>query len=78
MAVLQTENMAYVARRPDCGCTVLATMRGVDAAREIAQCMREGMIIDRVPGEWVRTEAVWGCATCQPEKYGPRQEGLGL
>lgn len=71
------EHMAYVAIAT-CGCTVMATVdcpeHADENAREIAACIRDGLRIEHVTDDWVRTESRWGCDVCRK----PTQEALPL
>lgn len=54
----------YIARKPDCGCIVMACVdesaHAKDIAKEIARCVRAGLIIERVTVGYVRTHD-FGC-----------------
>ena len=60
-----SEDMAYIARCK-CGGVVMATVDNPDHqkenAKEIARCVRDGLTIERVSVEYVRSkECVLGC-----------------
>lgn len=54
----------YIARKPDCGCIVMAVVdeprHAKDTAKEIAKCIRDGLTIERVTVGYVRTHEL-GC-----------------
>lgn len=57
-----TGNMAYIAKR-ECGCIVMACVDNPehrrDTAKEVAQAIREGYVIERVSSDFVREN--WFC-----------------
>ena len=56
------ENMAYIAKKP-CGCIAMAVVDNPehrrDTAKEVASCIKEGYIIERVTTDYVREN--WRC-----------------
>ena len=64
-----SEPMAYIARKP-CGCVVFVTVDDErykqDTAKEIAECIREGLTVERVTCEAVR-DGDFGCK-CEPKQ----------
>lgn len=57
---MSDEAMSYVARCPTCNGMVMVTVdkpeRKKENAKEIAACVREGFVIERVTNEYVRAE----------------------
>jgi hypothetical protein len=61
--------LAYIARRPGCGCICFAStpeaMTDADTVREVAQMLREGYSIERLSAAEVRA-GQWECEKCKP------------
>ena len=54
---------SYAGRMPDCGCMIAVAVDYGDnrTGNTVAQWIKEGLIIERVPHEQVRAEFVAGC-----------------
>lgn len=67
------ETHAYIGRMRDCGCFVAATVDSGDkrTADNVAEFIEDGLIIERVPMQFVRDNR-WGCV------HKPTQESLPL
>jgi len=63
--------LAYIARRPGCGCLCFAStpeaIKDAETARSVATMLREGYSIERMTYEAVRKES-WECAACRPAR----------
>lgn len=68
---MNEEPMAYIAKAP-CGCTKFATVdtpeHAKDNAKEIAWCIKQGYIIERVTCAWVRENWRMDCDVCRKPK----------